>query len=433
VGEGSVDDVAQDHARRTWSRRAIIAAPVAVGAGALVLYLTRDRGPQLVRPLSSQAVHEGYGVCQHVNFESNVHQHQTAILERYGEMGVAQMRSMYQPGLSHFAEAVAGARRHGVRWNATVATTETTQEEIEQKVAHMAQENPDVIGWVEGVNEPNEGDGWVEPCVEVQRWIHEAVRARSELDHVVVLGPSMHDVRLANAGGDHWQQLADAGLADVMDVCAVHSYPGASTPGSKRDERVQWVYDAFGDDYPIKFSEWGYTNTLGQPSSARTGGAKTISPEASAVYDCQGVLDFADHGWELLRYEFLDDPDPENLTTESNFGLWNVESVDGDPDLTWTPKPVVAPLTALLRALRDPGEPYETTSVLLDVDAPGDVRTCLTQKRDGSTTLWLWRDVEVWDPDGEVDLDPGSVTATVEHEGRIRTVEVGPMPVAVDV
>ena len=32
------------------------------------------------------------------------------------------------------------------------------------------------------------------------------------------------------------------------------------------------------------------------------------------------------------------------------------------------PKPVVAPLTALLRALRDPGEPYETTSVLLDVD-----------------------------------------------------------------
>ena len=71
--------------------------------------------------------------------------------------------------------------------------------------------------------------------------------------------------------------------------------------------------------------------------------------------------------------------------------------------------------------------------MLLDVDAPGDVQTCLTQKRDGSTTLWLWRDVEVWDPDAEVDLDPGTVTATVEHGGRIRTVDVGPMPVAVDV
>ena len=174
-----------------------------------------------------------------------------------------------------------------MRWHATVATMESTQGEIEQKIAHMADQNPDVIGWVEGVNEPNEGDGWVEPCVEIQRWIHDAVRARSELDHVVVLGPSMHDVRLANAGGDHWQQLADAGLADVMDVCAVHNYPGASTPASKRDERVQWVYDSFGDDYPIKFSEWGYTNTLGQPVSARTGRAKTISAEASAAYDCQ--------------------------------------------------------------------------------------------------------------------------------------------------
>jgi len=425
-------DVSEDHARRTWSRRAIIAAPVAVGAGALGLYLTRDRGPQLVRPLAAQVVHEGYGVCQHVNFESNVYQHQTAILNRYGEMAVAQMRSMYRPDLSNFGDAIAGARKHGVRWNATVATMESTQAEVERKIAHMAGENPDVIGWVEGVNEPNEGDGWVEPCVEIQRWIHDAVRSRSELDHVVVLGPSMHDVRLENAGGDHWQQLADAAVADVMEVCAVHSYPGASTPGSKRDERVQWVHDAFGDDYPIKFSEWGYTNTLGQPVSARTGGAKTISVEASAAYDCQGVLDFANHGWQLLRYEFLDDPDPDNLTTESNFGLWTVESVDGDPDLTWNPKPVVEPLSAMLQALRDPGEPYETTSVPLDVDAPGDVQTCLTQKRDGSTTLWLWRDVAVWDPDAEQDLDPRTVAADVEHGGRVRTVEVGPMPVAVD-
>ncbi len=428
----SENSTAEDSARRTWSRRAIIAAPVAVGAGALGLYLTRDRGPQLVRPLAAQVVHEGYGVCQHVNFESNVYQHQTAILDRYGEMAVSQMRSMYQPDLSNFDDAIAGARQHGVRWNATVATMESTQAEIEQKIAHMADENPDVIGWVEGVNEPNEGDGWVGPCVEIQRWIHDAVRALSELDHVVVLGPSMHDVRLANAGGDHWQQLAEAGLGDAMDVCAVHNYPGASTPGSKRDERVQWVYDAFGDDFPIKFSEWGYTNTLGQPVSARTGGAKTISPEASAAYDCQGVLDFANHGWELLRYEFLDDPDPDNLTTESNFGLWKVESVDGDPDLTWTPKPVVEPLTAILQALRDPGPRYETTRVLLDVDAPDDVQTCLTQKRDGSTTLWLWRDVEVWDPDEEVDLDPGSVIATVEHRGRSHRVDVGPMPVSLE-
>ena len=41
----------------------------------------------------------------------------------------------------------------------------------------------------------------------------------------------------------------------------------------------------------------------------RHGGARSISPEASAVYDCQAVLDFAANGWELLRYEMLP-PDP---------------------------------------------------------------------------------------------------------------------------
>ena len=417
---------------RVWSRRALLAAPVALGAGAVGYALTRYRGPEMLQPLAAQAVHEGYGVCQHVNFQTSVYQHQAAIMERYGQMAVAQMRSLYVPGLANFDDAVEGARRHGVRWNATVATVDTTQAEIEERIAHMAANTADLIGWVEGVNEPNKGSDWVGPCVERQQWIQDAVRSHPELDHVVLLGPSMHDVRLANAGGAHWQELADAGIADHMDVCAVHSYPSASTPDNRRDERVEWVYDAFGDGYPIKFSEWGYTNTLG-PASDRTGGARPISPAASAVYDCQAVLDFANHGWEVVRYEFLDDPDEGSLDTESNYGLWEVGSTDGDPDLTWTPKPVVAPLTELLRSLRDPGETYSTTSVLLGVDAPGDVRTCVTQKRDGTTTLWLWRHVEIWDPDSEVDLDPGTVTVTVEHAGSKRRVDVGPMPQAVPI
>ncbi|HEX6151799.1 hypothetical protein [Nocardioides sp.] len=429
-------DLADEQATRRVggvSRRALlVAAPLAVGGAVLVPWLMRDRGPVRVQPLASQAVHEGYGVCQHVHFQSRVYQHQDAIMERYGQMAVAQMRSMYVPDLPTFDDAVAGARKHGVRWNATVATVDSTQAEIEQRIAHMAADNPDVIGWVEGVNEPNKGDGWVEPCLELQRWIHDAVRSHPELDHVELLGPSMHDVRLANSDGEHWRQLADAGVADYMDVCSVHSYPGASTPDHKREERVGWVYDAFGDDYPIKFSEWGYTNTLGQPESARSGGARSISPQASAAYDCQAVLDFANHGWELLRYEFLDDPDPDELTTEYNYGLWEVESTTGDPDLTWTPKPVVKPLTHLLRALRDPGEPYETTPVTLDIDAPDEVRSCVTQKRDGSTTVWLWRHGEIWDPEQEVERDTDPATVSVEHAGRTETVTVGPMPVAIE-
>jgi hypothetical protein len=421
---------------RLVSRRAVMAAPAVIGTAAV---LKSQTGPALaaerqlprVRPLSSQVVHEGFGVCQHVNFQTSVYKHQAAVMERYGQMRIGQMRSMYGPTLSNFAAAIAGAKQHGVKWNALVATMATGRAEIEAKIAHMAKNNPTVIGSVEGINEPNEGTGWVGPCVERQRWIHDAVRSHPELNHVKVLGPSMHDVRLGNAGGAHWRQLADAGIGQFMDVCSVHSYPAASTPDTKRAERVQWVYEAFGTGYPITFSEWGYTNTTGGTKATRTGGARPISAASSAPYDCQAVLDFANHGWQVMRYEFLDDPDPNATNTESNFGLYEVASIAGDPDRTWTPKPVVKPLSEMLGSLRDPGPAYTTVPQPLRVNAPADVRTCVTQKRDGSTTLWLWRHALVWDTRTERSLTPGSVTAEVEHPRRTQLVQVGPMPVAV--
>ncbi len=416
----------------SWSRRAVVSAPVAAGATVLVTKQAWAEPLPLVRPLASKAVHEGYGVCQHVNFQTKVYQHQAEVMERYGQMSIAQMRSMYVPNISNFKTAVAGARQHGVQWNATVATLASTQAEIQQRIAHMATNNPELIRAVEGINEPNnEGAGWVGPCVARQKWIHDAVRSHRQLDHVKVLGPALHDVQLEAVGGAHWQQLVDAGIARYMDVCAIHNYPGASTPDTKRAERVQWVHDAFGADYPVKFTEWGYTNTLG-PKARRIGGAKTISADASRYYDCQVVLDFANQGWEVMRYEFLDDPDPSNLVTESNYGLWEVQSITGDPDSTWTPKPAVKPLSRLLGSLKDPGAAYTPNPMRLRVDAPGDVRTCLAQKRDGSTTLWLWRNVQVWDPIAERTLNPGPVTATVERPKKTYQVEVGPMPTAID-
>ena len=358
AGTSESIDRGVDTSVRAWSRRAVVSAPVALGATALVTRQAFAEPLPLVRPLSSQVVHEGYGVCQHVNFQTTVYKHQAEVMERFGRMSIGQMRSMYAPSLSNFKTAMAGARQYGVQWNAIVATSGTPQAEIEQKIAHMAANNPDLIRAVEGINEPNnEGAGWVGPCVTQQKWIYNAVRSHRQLDHVKVLGPALHDVRLEAVGGAHWQQLVDAGIRPFMDACAIHNYPAASTPDSKRAERVQWVYDAFGAGYPIKFTEWGYTNTLG-PKASRIGGAKTISAEASQFYDCQVVLDFANNGWEVMRYEFLDDPDPTNIVTESNYGLWEVGSIAGDPDTTWSAKPAVKPLSALLGSLKDPGTAY---------------------------------------------------------------------------
>lgn len=403
-----------------------------------------------VMPLSSKVVHEGFGVCQHANFQTNnVHIHQSEIMERYGQMHIAQMRSLYVPNLNNFQQVVDGCRAYGVKWNATVATPQTTEAQVRDRIKHMAENNADIIGWVEGMNEPNEGTGWVSEAVRNQWVIWDEVKKQRELHtefNPVILSPSMHDVRLDNANGAHWKDFAEGSITigtgasaktykgkDLCQMVAVHCYPAGSVPDTKRAERVQWVYDAFGFGMPIKFSEWGYTNTLGLPKSSRTGGHKVASAEASAVYDCQAVFDFANNSWQVMRYEMMDDPDANNLSTESNFGLWKVQSVTGNPDTTWTPKPVVDKLTAILSALKDPGGDYTTTPVGLKVTAPEDVRTCLVQKRTGETTLWLWRHGEVWDPTSETSITLGSVQATVEHDGGTSTVQVGPQPVAVNV
>lgn len=390
----------------------------------------------LVTPMSAKAVHEGYGVCQHVNFQTNnVHIHQAEIMERYGAMNVAQMRSLYVPNLDNFQQAVDGCRAHGVKWNATVAVLgKTTDDQIRSRIKHMAENNADIIGWVEGVNEPNEGTGWAAEAVRVQKVIFEEVHKYPALAHVRVLSPSMHDVRLDNSNGQHWKDFVNAGGAPYVDMVAVHCYPAASTPDTKRAERVQWVYDAFGPGTPIKFTEWGYTTTLGLPKSSRTGGHKVISADAAAVYDCQAVFDFASRGWELLRYEMMDDPDPSNLETEKNFGLWKVQTVTGNPDTTWVAKPSVQHLTSILGWLKDPGPDYTPIPVRLAVSSSSSsLRYHVVQKRSGATRVYLYRYGAVWDPDAEAPITLAKISVTVTDSSGSRVVEVGPQPVAVDI
>lgn len=410
-----------------------------------------DPGPELplVRPLAAAAVHGGYGVCQHVNFQSTVYKHQAEVLERYGAMHIGQMRSIYVPNLSGFGVALAAARQHDVKWHALVAKMDATETQVRNRIRHIAANAADVVVAIEGVNEPN-GDGFTAAqavkAATIQWWIWDEVSRYPELAHVVVYSCSMHDVNLDNSDGRHWQMFANATVLDETtaiigrgrDFChggAVHGYQGGNPPGldPKLDQRLAWCRDALAGGRNlrgdlVKVTEMGWTNAVNKP---REGGHKVTSERASAAYDVQALFVYAWLGVPFLRYEFLDDPGNENVT-ESEFGFFEVTSIDGDPDSTWTPKAVVAPLTEALAWLEDPGEIYTPTEVGLLVE--GDVHWCAVQKRDGSTRVYAWTPAPIWDPGAEVDLEEQLAEVTVTDAGGAHEpITVGARPVAIDV
>jgi hypothetical protein len=253
-----------------------------------------------------------------------------------------------------------------------------------------------------------------------QQAIWQTARSHKQLDGVPIIGPSLHDTEAARNGGAHYRLLERIGVARYQDYLGMHRYPGGGVPTNGLDGRLQYVYGAFGPQYPVWITEWGYHNAL-----RTTSGHKPTSEEAAATYGPRGLLQFAERGMPLVRYEFLDDPDATQAAHESHFGLYGVNSVGADPATTWQPKPEAEAMKRLLQRLKDPGGNYEPGPVGLSVTGASDVRYVVTRKRNGEATVHLWRELSVWDPMGEKALKAASTDVIVQDR-------IGPRTVALD-
>jgi len=389
--------------------------------------LTIDDGAQLTQrqPISAAVLRRRYAVCTHPNFGTKVYKHRAEWMERIAGANIYKIRGMYPSVASQRDEVIALCRAYGIKWNALVAVETDTQAAIEAKIDHMAANAADVIESVEGVNEPNPAStslSWVAPVVQRQQWIDQRVKSKPSLAHVTVGSPAMHDKNNDAVNGLHWQQFVDGGGKQWCDWVAGHCYPG-DVPLNKLAERLGWIDDAFGAGFPRKITETGYTNAIGFP---RVGGHKVFSEAASAVYDFQAFLEICGlQGVDVFRYEVLDDPDSTKGVTEANFGMWRVQSIDGNPDTEWTEKPSVAPIRAALTWMKaDPGG--TPAPVGLEVSAPADVHWCVVGRSDGENRVYLWRYGRVWNPDTEQPVTLGSVSVTVTDQVGPRTIQVGP-------
>ena len=406
---------------------------------------TAAAAPPLVDTVAAQRLFDAYGVGAHPQRGGvSTYRNVDAWVQRLDAMGAPYFRGSYRPGTTGTAKAIAASRKYGVKWLMSVVPeagtrpTNQTPAQTRAVIHDIARNAADVVYAIEGLNEPNHNRGggtvpadWARIATAHQQAIWETAKGIPALSRVPIIGPSLQTVAAEDSydpavtnplgGPRHFHQLKAAGILAFQSWAGLHSYPDGRTPAHGLTNRLRIIDSAYGADYPVWITEWGYHNAL-----ATTAGHDPVPESVSATYASRGLLAMVpgERRMRLARYEALDDPDPGVKDNhEANFGLWRVGS--NDP-ATWRAKEEVDIMRGILAALRDPGPAYTTAPVNLAVSGPRDLRYVVTRKRDGSATLWVWRSLSVWDAAARTPLTVPTVSVTVTDSAGSRTIQVGP-------
>ncbi len=417
----SADGPNASRAPYTSRRGVLLGGAAAAGTGVLVAPGPAEAALPLVRPRSSASVLEAFGVNARPNFLTSGYRFYQQWMGALAAMGATSFRGLYAPGLPRTLEVVEEARRLGLSWDMVVVTDRRAPaSEIKQTLRHIARHAADVCRSVKGLNEPNYERGrgpvtgdWETDTIRVQRVIWNTVRDDRRLSHVTVVGPTLQDNTAVRAD---YQRLANRGLLRVMDVGAIHRYPGGTYPDHLMDDRLSMLKQTW-PGKRIWIGETGYTNAVDG-----TGGQRAVPEWVAAAYGPSLLLEAVDRRCHTALFEMLDDPDPGPKDVgEANFGLLATREGDGPP---WRAKPIVAALRTLLTSLADPGPGYRPDRIRFRATGPGDLRTTLTAKRDGSVTAHLRRARDCYDPVRERAIAVPKARITIETPGRTRVVEI---------
>lgn len=405
---------------RFTSRRTVLFG-AAAGAGLVIVPTSASAALPMVRPLSAAAVVASFGVNAKPNFLRSGYRYYREWMAGIASMGATSFRGFYAPGLPQTLAVVKEARRLGLKWDMVIAQDRSTSNgAIDHSLRHIAANAADRCLSVKGLNEPNHvrGSGpvradWWTDTIRVQRAIWNGVKADPRLRHVTVVGPTLQDVY---AQQSDYQRLADRGILRLMDVGAIHRYPGGHYPDHLMDDRLALLRRTW-PGKPIWIAETGYTNAV-----ASRGGNRPVPEWVAADYAPSALLEAVDRGCRTAFFEALDDPDPgAKDVTEANFGLFATRTGDGPP---WRAKPIVDSMRAMLTQLRDPGPAYTPAPVAFRATGPGDLRTTLTAKRDGSVTAHLRRATDCWDVTRTAPIKVTAARVKVESAKGVRYVNV---------
>jgi hypothetical protein len=135
-----------------------------------------------------------------------------------------------------------------------------------------------------------------------------------------------------------------------------------------------------------------------------------VPEDVAGIYMPRLLLEHVGRGEQrMYSYELIDSfADPELTNPEAHFGLLR-------HDLS--PKPAYTAMKRLLALLADPGPAFTPGALAVTATGfPADARYLLTEKRDGTFVLLVWRDVSIYDPVAQQPLEVEPVHSTLTFE-----------------
>ena len=395
-----------------WRRAARWAASTAlVLAGALVVPSpAAAEEPELVDYPARQAdsVVESYGVGIHLPFLDTPYANVAKVADALADLGVRHVRDdlfLDRPDQYAGIETVAD---RGIGFDLIMGRPDRpgTPADYVDIVADLP---AGAVESVEGVNEWDLfGSGRPAWAAEVAAWqqeLYEEVKATPETAHLPVLSPSL---------AFRWNYAHLPDLSPWSDIANAHMYPGGYKPGTE----VANITDALRTVVPSKplmTTETGYHNAINT-----TNGHHPVTEEVAGIYYPRLLLEHVARGHaRVYSYELIDEfADAGKTNPEANFGLLRRD---------WSPKPAYTAMKRLLALLSDRGPSFTPTDLRLGVSGwPSDGRYMVTQKRDGTHVLLLWRDASVWNPltRAAVSVAPADVTLSLDGPHRIAVQQV---------
>jgi hypothetical protein len=334
-----------------------------------------------ISAVASDSVVDSYGVGIHLAYLDTPYKDATAVASALHDLRVRHVRDdLYLNNPRQYA-GMATVAQQGIKFD-LITGRPTEGANAADYVHTVATQVP--AGSVESLEGTNEWDlsarpDWVTELLTRQQQLYTAAKAEPATANLPVLAPAL-------AFRWNYAALGTSALGTYSDLANAHMYPGGYKP-SNEVGNITTALRTVTPTQPLVVTEAGYHNAINT-----TNGHLPVPEDVSGVYLPRLMLEHYLHGdMRTYSYELIDEFDDPGLTNpEAHFGLLS-------HDLS--PKPAYTAMKTLLGLLSDPGPSFRPSSLPVSVTgAPSDTRQLLTQKRDGSYVLLLWRDASVYDP-----------------------------------
>jgi len=283
-----------------------------------------------------------------------------------------------------------------------VLTPSADQSDMAGRLASVAKYFPTAVSAIEGPNELNLSPGntaWAAQDASYAKALATSMRANPTLRSIPVLAPSLANYLAIRNNNQGFLQLGN--LTNWITSGNVHNYPGGRDPTWNMDGTLAGVQNVSGK-LPVWVTEAGYHDQVATP------GRDEPAPDSViASYLPRLLLEYAQRDVARVNiYELYDEAaDPSLANFHDHFGLVG---------LNGKPKAQFNALSNFDHLLTDNGPSFVPGSLTYNVaSGTTPVSTKLVEKSNGEFVLFMWRDVNVFDPIAQKPIAVSGVPVTV--------------------